>query len=89
CPDPVDKYLEESSKGSVQSRSPSGQRKAGESAPSPQPLICCPPAGPQVGASQVGPSQVGPSVSKPARTSPTHKRKRSQSVADCKEKQTC
>uniref|UniRef100_A0A3B4B0R1 Death effector domain-containing protein n=1 Tax=Periophthalmus magnuspinnatus TaxID=409849 RepID=A0A3B4B0R1_9GOBI len=62
CPDPVDKYLEESSKGSVQSRSPSGQRKAGESA---------------VGASQ------------PARTSPTHKRKRSQSVVDCKEKQTC
>ncbi|XP_033826069.1 death effector domain-containing protein [Periophthalmus magnuspinnatus] len=84
CPDPVDKYLEESSKGSVQSRSPSGQRKA-----APQPLICCPPAGPQVGASQVGPSQVGPSVSKPARTSPTHKRKRSQSVVDCKEKQTC
>lgn len=74
CPDPVDKYLEESSKGSVQSRSPSGQRKA-----APQPLICCPPAGPQV----------GPPTSKPARTSPTHKRKRTHCVTDCKEKQTC
>lgn len=74
CPDPVDKYLEESSKGSEQSRSPSGQRKA-----APQPLICCPPAGPQV----------GPPTSKPARTSPTHKRKRSHCVTDCKEKQTC
>uniref|UniRef100_A0A8C6WV98 Death effector domain-containing protein n=1 Tax=Neogobius melanostomus TaxID=47308 RepID=A0A8C6WV98_9GOBI len=47
--------------------------------PSTNPLICCPPAGPQV----------GPTTSKPARTSPTHKRKRSHCVADCKEKQTC
>lgn len=80
CPDPVDKYLEESSvryissKGAMQSRSTSAPRKA-----APQPVICCSPSG----------SHVGPSTTKPARPSPMHKRKRSHSVVDCKEKQTC
>uniref|UniRef100_A0A8C6UC68 Death effector domain-containing protein n=1 Tax=Neogobius melanostomus TaxID=47308 RepID=A0A8C6UC68_9GOBI len=79
CPDPVDKYLEESSKGSFVNAFVCNPLTNLPVPSAPQPLICCPPAGPQV----------GPTTSKPARTSPTHKRKRSHCVADCKEKQTC
>ncbi|XP_016431135.1 death effector domain-containing protein-like [Sinocyclocheilus rhinocerous] len=45
----------------------------------PQPLICCPPSGPQV----------CPPRAKPTPPPPNRKRKRSHTTADCREKQTC
>ncbi|KAM4610363.1 death effector domain-containing protein [Polymixia lowei] len=80
CPDPVDKYLEETSvryvspRGAAQNREDTPHRRTG-----PQPVICCSPSGPQV----------GPSRTKPAPPAPSRKRKRSHSTADCREKQTC
>ncbi|TRY99890.1 hypothetical protein DNTS_033997 [Danionella cerebrum] len=78
CPDPVDKYLEETS---VRYLSPRGEthqgthhRRTGH-----QPLICCPPSG----------HQVCPARAKPAPPQPSRKRKRTHTVADCREKQTC
>ncbi|XP_056130340.1 death effector domain-containing protein [Lampris incognitus] len=80
CPDPVDKYLEETSvryvspSGATQNREAGTHRRTG-----PQPVICCSPTGPQV----------GPSRTKPIQPSSSRKRKRSHSTADCREKQTC
>ncbi|KAF7647703.1 hypothetical protein LDENG_00168110 [Lucifuga dentata] len=80
CPDPVDKYLEETSvrymspRGSVQSRDRAPYRKTG-----PQPVICCSSSG----------SHVGPAPTKPTPPTPNQKRKRSHSSAECREKQTC
>ncbi|XP_067447284.1 death effector domain-containing protein [Thunnus thynnus] len=80
CPDPVDKYLEETSvryispRGAVQSRDAAPHRRTG-----PQPVICCSPSGPHV----------GPPRTKPATPVSNRKRKRSHSSADCREKQTC
>ncbi|XP_029911458.1 death effector domain-containing protein [Myripristis murdjan] len=80
CPDPIDKYLEETSvryvspRGTAQSRDAAPQRRTG-----PQPVICCSPSGPQV----------GPPRTKPAAPVSSRKRKRSHSSADCREKQTC
>ncbi|XP_061591087.1 death effector domain-containing protein [Cololabis saira] len=83
CPDPVDKYLEETS---VRYLSPRGAEPCTDSTPhrrpGPQPVICCPPSGPHVG------PHVGPPRTKPAPAS-HRKRKRSHSSADCREKQTC
>ncbi|NP_001002639.1 death effector domain-containing protein isoform X1 [Danio rerio] len=80
CPDPVDKYLEETS---VRYVSPRGTADAQQGTPhrrtGPQPLICCPPSGPQV----------CPPRAKPAPPPPSRKRKRSHTTADCREKQTC
>ncbi|XP_041858978.1 death effector domain-containing protein [Melanotaenia boesemani] len=80
CPDPVDKYLEETS---VRYISPRGTKQCKDNAPhrrtGSQPVICCSPSGPHVGAPR----------SKPAAPAPHRKRKRSQSSADCREKQTC
>ncbi|KAJ8258896.1 hypothetical protein COCON_G00179080 [Conger conger] len=80
CPDPVDKYLEETS---VRYLSP---RCGGESRRAPphrrtgsQPVICCSPSGPQV----------CPPRAKPGPLLPSRKRKRSHTAADCREKQTC
>uniref|UniRef100_A0A3P8T581 Death effector domain-containing protein n=1 Tax=Amphiprion percula TaxID=161767 RepID=A0A3P8T581_AMPPE len=80
CPDPVDKYLEETSvryispRGTVQSKDTAPHRRTG-----PQPVICCSPSG----------SHVGPARTKPAPSVTNRKRKRSHSSADCREKQTC
>ncbi|XP_071331252.1 death effector domain-containing protein [Trachinotus anak] len=80
CPDPVDKYLEETSvryispRGAVQGKDTPPHRRTG-----PQPVICCSPSGPHV----------GPPRTKPAAPVPNRKRKRSHSSADCREKQTC
>ncbi|XP_029975517.1 death effector domain-containing protein [Salarias fasciatus] len=80
CPDPVDKYLEETS---VRYISPRGAAQSEDAAPhrptGPQPVICCSPSGPHV----------GPPRTKPAPPAPSRKRKRSHSSADCREKQTC
>ncbi|XP_067383080.1 death effector domain-containing protein [Channa argus] len=79
CPDPVDKYLEETS---VRYISPRGTLESKETAPhrtGPQPVICCSSSG----------SHVGPPRTKPTPTVPNRKRKRSHSSADCREKQTC
>ncbi|XP_076022924.1 death effector domain-containing protein [Genypterus blacodes] len=79
CPDPVDKYLEETSvryispRGSVQSRDMPSHRRTG-----PQPVICCSSSG-----SHVGPAR------KSTPPAPNRKRKRSHSSAECREKQTC
>ncbi|XP_034029019.1 death effector domain-containing protein [Thalassophryne amazonica] len=79
CPDPVDKYLEETS---VRYISPRGALHGGNAAPQrrtgPQPVMCCSPSGPQV----------CPPRTKPMPAAP-RKRKRSHSSADCREKQTC
>ncbi|XP_012690052.1 death effector domain-containing protein isoform X2 [Clupea harengus] len=80
CPDPVDKYLEETSvryvspRGTGENREGTSHRRTG-----PQPLICCSPSGPRVCPPRAKP---GPSV-------PSRKRKRAHSSADCREKQTC
>ncbi|XP_028848704.1 death effector domain-containing protein [Denticeps clupeoides] len=80
CPDPVDKYLEETSvryvspRGSGESRERTSHRRTG-----PQPLICCSPSGPQV----------CPPRAKPGPSAPNRKTKRGHSAADCREKQTC
>ncbi|KAG1972002.1 death effector domain-containing protein [Pimephales promelas] len=80
CPDPVDKYLEETSvryvspRGAGEAQQGTTHRRTG-----PQPLICCPPSGPQV----------CPPRAKPTPPPPTRKRKRSHTTADCREKQTC
>ncbi|XP_062397468.1 death effector domain-containing protein isoform X2 [Sardina pilchardus] len=80
CPDPVDKYLEETSvryvspRGSGENREGPSHRRTG-----PQPLICCSPSGPRVCPPRAKP---GPSV-------PSRKRKRAHTSADCREKQTC
>ncbi|KAI9540325.1 hypothetical protein NQZ68_041948 [Dissostichus eleginoides] len=80
CPDPVDKYLEETSvryispRGVVQGKDTAPHRRTG-----PQPVICCSPSGPHV----------GPPQTKPAPPAPNRKRRRSHSSADCREKQTC
>lgn len=80
CPDPVDKYLEETS---VRYVSPRGAGEAQQGTPhrrtGPQPLICCPSSGPQV----------CPPRAKPTPPPPSRKRKRSHTTADCREKQTC
>ncbi|CAN9515927.1 unnamed protein product [Ophioblennius macclurei] len=80
CPDPVDKYLEETS---VRYISPRGAAQSEDTVPhrptGPQPVICCSPSGPHV----------GPPRTKPAPTAPSRKRKRNHSSADCREKQTC
>ncbi|CAI5646502.1 death effector domain-containing protein [Oreochromis niloticus] len=80
CPDPVDKYLEETSvryilpRGRVQNKDTVPYRRTG-----PQPVICCSPSAPHV----------GPAQTKPAPPVPNRKRKRIHSSADCREKQTC
>ncbi|XP_047423798.1 death effector domain-containing protein [Mugil cephalus] len=80
CPDPVDKYLEETSvryispRGSLQRKDAAPHRRTG-----PRPVICCSPSG----------AHVGPPRTKPAPRVPNHKRKRSHSSVDCREKQTC
>ncbi|KAJ8016618.1 hypothetical protein DPEC_G00009110 [Dallia pectoralis] len=80
CPDPVDKYLEETS---VRYVSPRGGGENREAAPhrrtGPQPVICCSPSGPQV----------GPPRNKPGPPLPSRKRKRAHVTGDCREKQTC
>ncbi|KAM9786306.1 death effector domain-containing protein [Neosynchiropus ocellatus] len=80
CPDPVDKYLEETS---VRYISPRGESQSRDTVPhrrtSPQSVICCSPAG----------HHVGPSRTKPAPHVSNRRRKRSHSSADCREKQTC
>lgn len=82
CPDPVDKYLEETSVryisprgGRADSQQATPHRRAG-----PQPVICCP---------APSESPVGPPRAKPAPHTPNRKRKRAHSAADCREKQTC
>ncbi|KAG7477537.1 hypothetical protein MATL_G00070710 [Megalops atlanticus] len=80
CPDPVDKYLEETSvryvspscRGENQGTTP--HRRNGS-----QPVICCSPSGPQV----------CPARAKPSPSLPSRKRKRSHAATDCREKQTC
>ncbi|XP_008316760.1 death effector domain-containing protein [Cynoglossus semilaevis] len=80
CPDPVDKYLEETSvryispRGTGQNNNTNNHRRTG-----PQPVICCSPSA----------ANVGPSRTKPSPPAPNRKRKRSHSSADCREKQTC
>ncbi|XP_020314430.1 death effector domain-containing protein-like [Oncorhynchus nerka] len=80
CPDPVDKYLEETS---VRYVSPRRGGESREAAPhrrtGPQPVICCSPSG----------TQVGPSRTKPGPPLPSRKRKRAYATGDCREKQTC
>ncbi|XP_029579182.1 death effector domain-containing protein [Salmo trutta] len=80
CPDPVDKYLEETS---VRYVSPRRGGEGREAAPhrrtGPQPVICCSPSG----------TQVGPSRTKPGPPLPSRKRKRAYATGDCREKQTC
>ncbi|KAJ8404661.1 hypothetical protein AAFF_G00335240 [Aldrovandia affinis] len=82
CPDPVDKYLEETS---VRYVSPScGGENRGASTrqtrrTGSQPVICCSPSGPQV----------CPPRAKPGPSLPSRKRKRTHAAADCREKQTC
>ncbi|KAJ8377444.1 hypothetical protein AAFF_G00260020 [Aldrovandia affinis] len=80
CPDPVDKYLEETS---VRYVSPRGVRESGGTMPHRraglQPVIHCSPSGPQV----------CPPRTKPAPPSTSRKRKRAHTTADCREKQTC
>ncbi|XP_030640516.1 death effector domain-containing protein [Chanos chanos] len=80
CPDPVDKYLEETSvryvspRGNGESRQGTVHRRTG-----PQPLICCSPSG----------AQVCPPRAKPSPPVPSRKRKRAHTTAECREKQTC
>ncbi|XP_048872891.1 death effector domain-containing protein [Brienomyrus brachyistius] len=80
CPDPVDKYLEETSvryvspRGGGESNKITNHRRTG-----PQPVICCSPSGPQVCSPRAKP---GPPL-------PSRKRKRAHATADCREKQTC
>ncbi|KAK0139619.1 Death effector domain-containing protein [Merluccius polli] len=80
CPDPVDKYLEETSvryvspRGAAQGMDTMPRRSTGT-----QPVICCSPSG----------RQVGPPQTKPAPPTSSRKRKRSHSTAECREKQTC
>ncbi|MEQ2165822.1 hypothetical protein GOODEAATRI_021177 [Goodea atripinnis] len=80
CPDPVDKYLEETS---VRYISPRGTELCKEAVAhrrtGPHPFLCCSPSGPHVGSPRT----------KPSPPAPHRKRKRSNSSADCKEKQTC
>ncbi|KAG9340332.1 hypothetical protein AGOR_G00130470 [Albula goreensis] len=80
CPDPVDKYLEETS---VRYVSPRRVEESGAATPhrraGPQPVIHCSPSGPQV----------CPPRTKPAPPTPSRKRKRAHATADCREKQTC
>ncbi|KAG5835656.1 hypothetical protein ANANG_G00246330 [Anguilla anguilla] len=80
CPDPVDKYLEETS---VRYVSPRCGGESGGAAPhrraGSQPVICCSPSGPQV----------CPPRAKPGPLLPSRKRKRTHTAADCREKQTC
>ncbi|XP_076841477.1 death effector domain-containing protein [Brachyhypopomus gauderio] len=81
CPDPVDKYLEETS---VRYISPRGGGAENHQAPphrraGPQPVICCSPPEPRV----------CPPRTKPAPPTPNRKRKRAHSAVDCREKQTC
>ncbi|KAJ8259691.1 hypothetical protein GJAV_G00172320 [Gymnothorax javanicus] len=80
CPDPVDKYLEETS---VRYVSPRCGGESGRATPhrrtGSQPVICCSPSGPQV----------CPPRAKPGPLLPNRKRKRPHSAADCREKQTC
>ncbi|XP_006625679.3 death effector domain-containing protein [Lepisosteus oculatus] len=80
CPDPVDKYLEETSvryvspRSAGENRGAPSQRRTGT-----QPLICCSPTGPQVCSGR----------GKPTSSAPSRKRKRAHSATDCREKQTC
>lgn len=85
CPDPVDKYLEETSVRYVSPRREAGSR---ESVPQrktgPQPVICCSSSS-SSGAPQVCP----PPNTKPSPPTPSRKRKRTHVTADCREKLTC
>ncbi|MGH0124661.1 UNVERIFIED_CONTAM: hypothetical protein FKN15_036734 [Acipenser sinensis] len=80
CPDPVDKYLEDTSvhyispRDVAESRGVSQHRRTG-----PPPLLCCPPVRPTVCSGR----------GKPTPSAPNRKRKRVHSTADCREKQTC
>ncbi|KAK1150549.1 death effector domain-containing protein-like [Acipenser oxyrinchus oxyrinchus] len=80
CPDPVDKYLEDTSvryvspRDVAESRGVSQHRRTG-----PPPLLCCPPVRPAVCSGR----------GKPTPSAPNRKRKRVHSTADCREKQTC
>uniref|UniRef100_A0A3P8UXI2 Death effector domain-containing protein n=1 Tax=Cynoglossus semilaevis TaxID=244447 RepID=A0A3P8UXI2_CYNSE len=77
CPDPVDKYLEETSvryispRGTGQNNNTNNHRRTGV-------CVCV-----------CAPANVGPSRTKPSPPAPNRKRKRSHSSADCREKQTC
>ncbi|XP_018615687.1 death effector domain-containing protein [Scleropages formosus] len=79
CPDPVDKYLEETSVRYVSPRGGENKEPTSHRRTGPQPVICCSPTGPQVCPPRVKP---GPPV-------PSRKRKRAHTAADCREKQTC
>ncbi|XP_035237356.1 death effector domain-containing protein [Anguilla anguilla] len=87
CPDPVDKYLEETSvryvspRGLGESSGVPPHRRAGEGwgRTGPQPVIHCSPSGPQV----------CPPRTKPAPPPSSRKRRRVHATADCREKQTC
>ncbi|KAI1890839.1 hypothetical protein AGOR_G00157740 [Albula goreensis] len=81
CPDPVDKYLEETSVRYVspscggESRGTTPHRRTGS-----HPVICCSPSGPQV---------CPAARAKPLPSLPSRKRKRTHAATDCREKQTC
>ncbi|CAB1329748.1 unnamed protein product [Coregonus sp. 'balchen'] len=79
CPDPVDKYLEETSVRYVSPRGGESREAAPHRRTGPQPVICCSPSGPQVGSPRTKP---GPPL-------PSRKRKRAHTTGDCREKQTC
>ncbi|XP_066063044.1 LOW QUALITY PROTEIN: death effector domain-containing protein [Chamaea fasciata] len=84
CPDLVDKYLEETSIRYVTPRAPGaappGLGHPHKTVPAPQPSLCCPPAGPQLGPKRPG----------RARSLLGNQRKRRKSTTpDPKEKQTC
>ncbi|XP_055748410.1 death effector domain-containing protein isoform X2 [Salvelinus fontinalis] len=79
CPDPVDKYLEETSVRYVSPRGGESREAIPHRRTGPQPVICCSPSGPQV----------GPPRTKPGPPLPSRKRKRAHTTGDCREKQTC
>ncbi|XP_036390028.1 death effector domain-containing protein-like [Megalops cyprinoides] len=81
CPDPVDKYLEETSVCYVSPRGGAGESRgvAPRRRTGPQPIIHCSPSGPQVCSPRT----------KPGPAAPSRKRKRTHASADCREKQTC
>ncbi|XP_028310016.1 death effector domain-containing protein isoform X2 [Gouania willdenowi] len=81
CPDPVDKYLEEttvryiSPRGTVHDNDTTPNRKTG----GPQPVLSCSSSG----------SHVAPQRPKSTSAAQNRKRKRSHSSVECREKQTC
>lgn len=78
CPDPVDKYLEETSVRYISPKGAHGEDAAPQKRAGPLPVICCSSSGPHV----------GPPRRKPPPLS-SRKRRRLNSSADTREKQTC